>query len=77
MGNSAPTYTVSDYILDRLKSLGLKHMFVVPGDYASFFLDTLDSDPDIERIANINELGVGYAADGYGRFKGIAACSVQ
>ncbi|MBL0018771.1 MAG: alpha-keto acid decarboxylase family protein [Bacteroidetes bacterium] len=77
MGNAAPTYTVSDYILDRLKSLGLKHMFVVPGDYASFFLDTLDSDPDIERIANINELGVGYAADGYGRFKGIAACSVQ
>jgi len=70
-------YTVSNYILDRLKQLGLEHLFAVPGDYASIFLDTLDGDPDIARIPNINELGVGYATDGYGRFKGVAACSVQ
>jgi indolepyruvate decarboxylase len=77
MATKNSTFTVSDYILHRLKSLGLDHMFVVPGDYASHFLTTLDASKDITRIPNINELGVGYAADGYGRFKGIAACSVQ
>lgn len=76
MGTNA-TYTVSDYILDRLKQLGIAHLFAVPGDYASHFLNTLDADPDIARIPNINELGVGYATDGYGRFRGASACSVQ
>lgn len=70
-------YTVSNYILDRLKQLGLEHFFAVPGDYASIFLNTLDNDPKVVRIPNINELGVGYATDGYGRFKGVGACSVQ
>jgi len=73
----ATTYTVSNYILDRLKQLGIEHFFAVPGDYASIFLNTLDNEPGITRIPNINELGVGYATDGYGRFKGAAACSVQ
>jgi indolepyruvate decarboxylase len=77
MATTSNPYTVSDYILDRLKSLGLDHLFVVPGDYASHFLTTLDASTTITRIPNINELGVGYAADGYGRFKGVAACSVQ
>lgn len=71
------SYTVSNYILDRLQELGLTHFFAVPGDYASPFLNTLDSYPAITRVPNINELGVGYATDGYGRFKGVAACSVQ
>lgn len=74
---SKSPYTVSHYILDRLKQLGLKHFFEVPGDYASTFLLTLDDEKAIQRIPNINELGTGYATDGYGRFKGVAACSVQ
>ncbi len=77
MPTTSSNYTVSNYILDRLKSLGLEHFFAVPGDYASTFLLTLDDYEGITRIPNINELGVGYATDGYGRFKGIAACSVQ
>lgn len=74
---TAAVYTVSHYILDRLRQLGLKHFFAVPGDYASPFLLTLDQDKSIARIPNINELGTGYATDGYGRFAGVAACSVQ
>jgi indolepyruvate decarboxylase len=70
-------YTVSNYILDRLHQLGVEHLFAVPGDYASIFLDTLDAHPKIERVPNINELGVGYACDGYARFRGVAAASVQ
>ncbi|TDW96379.1 alpha-keto acid decarboxylase family protein [Dinghuibacter silviterrae] len=71
------SYTISNYILDRLKELHIRHVFSVPGDYASIFLETLVDDKDIELIPNINELGVGYATDGYGRFNGAAACSVQ
>lgn len=77
MTTPTPAYTVSHYILDRLHQIGIEHLFEVPGDYASIFLNTLDSYPAIKRIPNINELGTGYATDGYGRFKGAAACSVQ
>ncbi|TGE22266.1 alpha-keto acid decarboxylase family protein [Hymenobacter aquaticus] len=69
--------TVSDYILARLKQLGLEHIFAVPGDYASPFLSVLDQTPGITRVPNINELGSGYAADGYARFRGIGAACVQ
>src|ERR1051325_4972028 len=69
--------TVAGYLLLRLEQVGLKHMFAVPGDYCSPFLDTLDATPGIARIANVNELGSGYAADGYARFRGVGAACVQ
>src|SRR5262245_6792166 len=68
---------VAEYLIARLKQAGLEHLFAVPGDYASPFMLTLDATPGIARIANINELGCGYAADGYARFKGIGAACVQ
>ena len=68
---------VAEYIITRLKQAGLEHMFVVPGDYASPFIEVLDETPGVTRVANINELGSGYAADGYARFKGIGAACVQ
>src|ERR1044072_2795530 len=69
--------TVSSYILTRLKQAGLGHIFSVPGDYAGPFLETLDQTQGIERVPNMNELGCGYAADGYARYKGIGAACVQ
>jgi indolepyruvate decarboxylase len=68
---------VAEYLIARLQQAGLEHLFAVPGDYASHFLEALDATPGIERIANVNELGAGYAADGYARFKGIGAACVQ
>ncbi|MGH8399455.1 MAG: thiamine pyrophosphate-binding protein, partial [Gammaproteobacteria bacterium] len=69
--------TVAGYLITRLKQAGLEHLFAVPGDYASPFLATLDATPGITRIPTINELGAGYAADGYARYKGIGAACVQ
>ena len=69
--------TVAGYLIARLKQAGLAHLFAVPGDYAGPFLVALDATPGIARIANINELGSGYAADGYARFRGIGAACVQ
>ncbi len=74
---AAAPCTVAQYLVDRLKQCGLRHVFAVPGDYASHFLTALDGTEGIERVPTINELGSGYAADGYGRFAGIAAACVQ
>src|SRR5262245_53269941 len=68
---------VAEYLIARLKQAGLTHLFAVPGDYASPFLVALDAAPGITRVPNINELGSGYAADGYARFRGIGAACVQ
>ena len=72
-----PPYTVARYLADRLVQCGLGHIFAVPGDYASRFLDAVDSTPGIVRVPTIAELGAGYAADGYARFAGIGAACVQ
>lgn len=69
--------TVSKYLIARLEQVGVKHIFAVPGDYASPFLEAIDASPGIERVANIAELGSGYAADGYARYRGVGAACVQ
>lgn len=70
-------YTVATYLIARLMQAGLTHMFAVPGDYASPFLDAVDATTGLTRVPNINELGSGYAADGYARYRGIGAACVQ
>lgn len=67
------TYTVGDYLLDRLSELGIRHMFGVPGDYNLAFLDNVIDHENIEWVGNRNELNAAYAADGYARLNGIAA----
>ncbi|HEY1605412.1 MAG TPA: thiamine pyrophosphate-dependent enzyme [Allosphingosinicella sp.] len=73
----AAPYTVARYLVDRLVQCGLRHLFAVPGDYASRFLDAVDAEPAIVRVPTIAELGSGYAADGYARLAGIGAACVQ
>ncbi|HLI56297.1 MAG TPA: thiamine pyrophosphate-binding protein, partial [Actinomycetota bacterium] len=68
---------VAEYLLARLNEVGVRHVFAVPGDYAGAFLEALDASPGIERIATVNELGAGYAADGYARLNGVGAACVQ
>jgi len=70
-------FTVAAYLTARLIEIGIEHVFTIPGDYCAPFLDVLDATPGIERVPNINELGCGYAADGYARLKGAGAACVQ
>ncbi|MDY6051944.1 MAG: alpha-keto acid decarboxylase family protein [Rothia sp. (in: high G+C Gram-positive bacteria)] len=67
------TYTVSDYLLDRLASLGVAEVFGVPGDFNLQFLDHVISNEKLDWVGTANELNGGYAADGYARIKGIGA----
>jgi indolepyruvate decarboxylase len=70
--------TVAAYLAKRLAGLGADHVFAVPGDYVAAFLDAVDGmQPKLlQRISAANELEVGYAADGYARYKPIAAMAV-
>jgi len=70
---TAGTYTVADYLLDRLAELGVDTMFGVPGDYSLGLLDHVVRHQAVNWVGTSNELNAGYAADGYGRLRGIAA----
>jgi TPP-dependent 2-oxoacid decarboxylase len=71
--DSNAVYTVGDYLLDRLAELGVTEIFGVPGDYNLEFLDHIVAHPAIRWVGNANELNAGYAADGYGRLRGLSA----
>ena len=65
--------TVGNYLIKRLKELGIKDVFGVPGDYNLLFLDQIDDAENLNWIGNCNELNASYAADGYARINGMGA----
>lgn len=67
------TYTIGDYLLDRLAELGVTELFGVPGDFNLHFLDHVVDHPTVRWIGSANELNAGYSADGYARIRGIGA----
>ena len=68
-------WTVGKYLIHRLKQVGVKHLFGIPGDYiVDFVLDANES--GIQYVGNTNEIKAGYAADAYARLNGISAVAV-
>jgi indolepyruvate decarboxylase len=65
--------SVIQYVLSRLKELGVAEIFGVPGDYAFPVNEAICNAPGMRWIGCCNELNAGYAADGYARVKGLAA----
>lgn len=63
---------VAEFLFRRLRQAGLLAVHGVPGDYNLKLLDYI-TPAGLEWIGNCNELNAGYAADGYGRIKGISA----
>lgn len=74
---SNDSFTVADYLLTRLQQLGLRKVFQVPGDYVSHFMSALEDFDGIDAVGEINEMAAAYAADGYARYAGIGAVSLQ
>ncbi|MDH2428985.1 thiamine pyrophosphate-binding protein [Sphaerisporangium sp. TRM90804] len=66
-------FTVGSYLATRFEQIGLKHYFVVPGDYNLILLDELLAHEDIEQVGCCNELNAAYAAEGYARVNGCGA----
>jgi indolepyruvate decarboxylase len=67
--------TVIEYVLRRLKDIGIDAVFGVPGDFAFSVQDAIVKDTGIDWIGCCNELNAGYAADGFARLRGAAALS--
>lgn len=70
-------FTVADYLLTRLKQLDVTEVFQIPGDYVKHFTQALEHFDGVTAIGAINELDAGYAADAYGRTRGLGAISLQ
>jgi TPP-dependent 2-oxoacid decarboxylase len=64
--------TVGEYLLARLKQIGVDHLFAVPGDFVLGFLNQV-LQSDVTYVGTCNELNAAYAADGYARIRGIGA----
>jgi indolepyruvate decarboxylase len=70
-------FTVADYLLTRLKQLDVTEVFQIPGDYVKHFTQALEYFDGIKTIGAVNELDAAYAADAYGRTRGLGAVSLQ
>lgn len=70
-------FTVADYLLTRLKQLDVTEVFQIPGDYVKHFTQTLEHFDGVTAIGAMNELDAAYAADAYGRTRGLGAVSLQ
>ena len=68
--------TIGDYLIRRIKELGIKHIIGVPGDFNLQFLEQIEASEGIEFVGASNELNAAYAADGYSREHGISALCV-
>jgi indolepyruvate decarboxylase len=67
------TTTVIQYVLSRLREIGVTDVFGVPGDFSFPINDAICLDPRMRWIGCCNELNAAYAADGYARIKNVGA----
>src|ERR1700751_4361139 len=66
---------VIQYVLGRLKDIGIDDVFAVAGDFAFPIHDAIVSYPGINYVGCCNELNAGYAADGYARVPRVGCVS--
>lgn len=63
---------LAEFLFRRIYEAGARAVHGVPGDYNLTALDYVEP-AGLDWVGNCNELNAGYAADGYGRIKGIGA----
>ena len=67
--------TIGQYLLKKLKSYEINHIFGIPGDYVVQFFDLIEQSP-IQQIGTTREETAGFAADAYARTNGMGAACV-
>lgn len=65
--------TIGEFILGRLKAIGIEEIIGVPGDFNLSFLEQIRDEAGIRFVGACNELNAAYAADGYARQRGVGA----
>lgn len=64
-----PSFSGAEYLLKKVKSLGVEHAFMVPGKMVSPFLQAFD-EVEVKAVVPAHEAGAGFMADGYARASG-------
>ncbi len=67
--------SIGQYLIRRLHSYGVRHVFGIPGDYVLGFYDLL-AKSKLRIINTCDEQGAGFAADAYARVRGLGAVCV-
>ncbi|RMF03128.1 MAG: alpha-keto acid decarboxylase family protein, partial [Chloroflexi bacterium] len=67
--------TIGEYLINRLRALGVEHIFGIPGDYVLGFYKALEDSP-LQLINTGDEQGAGFAADAYARLRGLGVVVV-
>jgi indolepyruvate decarboxylase len=67
---SPAAVTVGQYLIDRLDSLGVRHVFGIPGDYVLGLYKLIEQSP-LELVGMTREDNAGFAADAYARINGL------
>ena len=68
--------SIGSYLATRLEQVGIRHHFAVAGDYNLVLLDHLLRNKNLQQVYCCNELNCSFAAEGYARANGAAACVV-
>jgi indolepyruvate decarboxylase len=63
--------TVSEFLIERLGNVGVKHVFGVPGDYILQFINKISDNDRIKFVNTTDENNAGFAADVYARANGV------
>lgn len=71
---SAPA-TVGQYLIHRIASLGVRHVFGIPGDYVLGLYKLMDESP-LRIVGMTREDSAGFAADAYARINGLGCVCV-
>ena len=74
--NSELNVSVGQYLLDRLYSHGVKHIFGIPGDYILKFDKLIEKHESITFIGATRENTAGYMADAYARNLGLGVACI-
>src|SRR5437660_7352472 len=67
--------SIGQYLIDRLYTHGVRHVFGVPGDYVLGFYDMLQRSK-LRIVNTCDEQGAGFAADAYARVRGLGVVCI-
>jgi acetolactate synthase-1/2/3 large subunit len=67
---------LSDYVVDFVARMGVRHVFMVPGGGAMHLNDSLGRHPGLQYVCNLHEQASAIAAEAYGQYCGLGVAMV-
>jgi acetolactate synthase-1/2/3 large subunit len=67
---------LSDYVVDFIAQLGVRHVFMLPGGGAMHLNDSLGKCRKLTYVCNLHEQACAIAAEAYGQWAGLGVAMV-